>query len=315
MKLERLLGLISILVSRDKITVQELANRFEVSRRTIFRDLDTLNRAGIPIVSFQGMGGGVAIVEGYKVAKEVLSTNDAEKLFTALSALNSIDKDSSITNLIAKLIPEKKTLFSQSNYCIDLSSWFSDSIIKEKIARIHLAICERRCVRLEYISRDSRSSRIVEPHKLVFKQSSWYLYAYCKIREAFRLFKLSRIVSCDMTDKEFKLRTVEAIEFSSNYGAELFTSVNHSEIFEVILEYDISDEFVLADKIDASFFKRPSNQQYSCGHIQFQAANLAWVAELVLSFVDKVRVISPPELKAKVKQRLDKINIHYKGDI
>ena len=137
MKIERLLGLLCILVSTDKITVQELANRFEVSKRTIFRDLETLNCAGIPIVSYPGIGGGVAIVESYKVDKKVLSTDDTKKIFTALNGLKSIDGDTSVTNLIAKLVPEKETaIFSQSDYVIDLSSWFRDSIVHEKISRL-----------------------------------------------------------------------------------------------------------------------------------------------------------------------------------
>ena len=106
MKIERLLGLLCILANTDKITVQELANRFEVSKRTILRDLDTLNCAGIPIVSYPGNGGGVAILASYKVNKKVLSTGDTEKIFTGLSALKSIDGDSSVTSLIAKLVPE-----------------------------------------------------------------------------------------------------------------------------------------------------------------------------------------------------------------
>lgn len=104
LKIDRLLGLLCILVSTDKITVQELADRFEVSKRTIFRDLETLNRSGIPIVSYPGIGGGVGIVEGYKVDKKVLSMEDAKKIFTALNGLKSIDGDNSVTNLIMSLI-------------------------------------------------------------------------------------------------------------------------------------------------------------------------------------------------------------------
>ena len=316
MKIERLLGLLCILANTDKITVQELANRFEVSKRTILRDLNTLNCAGIPIVSYPGNGGGVAIVESYKVDKKVLSTDDTEKIFTALNALKSIDGDSSVTSLIAKLVPEKETtVFSQSDYVIDLSSWFCDSIVHEKIFRLHRAICERHCVRFEYISRKSRAVRTLEPHKLVFKQSKWYVYAFCRERNAFRLFKVSRIVSYEIMEELFQLRPVEKIEFAKNYGTELFSSQNQAELFEVILEYDVSDEFALADKIDASFFKRSIKGKVDCGQIRFQVSNLAWAADLIFSLLDKVRVISPPALQEEIKRRLDKINSRYKGDI
>lgn len=133
MRIQRLLGILCVLANVQKITVQELAERFEVSKRTIFRDLEALNGAGIPIMSYLGTGGGISIVNGYTVDKRVLSTDDTNKLYTALNGLKSIDGDASIKNLIAKLVPgQENTALSQSQYVINLSSWFSDSIIKEK---------------------------------------------------------------------------------------------------------------------------------------------------------------------------------------
>jgi predicted DNA-binding transcriptional regulator YafY len=149
----------------------------------------------------------------------------------------------------------------------------------------------------------------------VFKQSKWYVYAFCRERNAFRLFKVSRIVSYKIIEEQFQLRSVEKIKFGRNYGIELFSSQNQAELFEVILEYDVSDEFALADKIDASFFKRAINGKADCGQIRFQVSNLAWAADQVFSLLDKVRVISPHALQEEIKCRLDKINSRYKGDI
>ncbi len=316
MKIDRLLGLLSILANTDRMTIQELAHRFEVSKRTIFRDLDTLSRAGIPIVSYPGIGGGVAIIEGYKVDKNVLSTDDAKKIFTALNALKSIDGDTSVLNLIAKLVPENETtIFSQSDFVIDLSSWFRDSVIHEKIYKLRRAICECHCVCLEYVSRNLRSVRTIEPHKLVFKQSSWYIYAFCRESNTFRLFKISRIIYCDILDEQFQLRPIETIKFDDSYGTELFSPQKKKELFEVILEYDISDEFDLTDKIDASFFRRNNEGEAAYGQIRFQVSDLSWAADLVFTLVNKIRVISPPALKEEIKCRLNKINSYYKGDI
>ena len=115
MRIQRLIGLLCVLADVDKITVQELADRFEVSKRTIFRDLDTLNLAGIPIISYPGIGGGISVIEGYKIDKKILSTDDTRKIFTALKGLKSIDNDISVNSLIAKLLPEEEAdIFSQS---------------------------------------------------------------------------------------------------------------------------------------------------------------------------------------------------------
>lgn len=306
MKLERLLGLLNILANTDKITVQELADRFEVSRRTIFRDLDTLNRAGIPIVSYPGIGGGVSVVQGYKVEKSVLSSGDTEKLFTALNGLKSIEGDPAVANLIAKLVPEKaEVVFSQSGYILDLSSWFGDSITHRKTAELHRAISGHRCIRLEYISKSSRTVRIVEPNKLVFKQSCWYLYAFCRKQEAFRLFKIRRIASYEILEERFPPRPVEKIQFPGGYGSDLFSSDNPSDAFEVILEYDASNEFELTDHIDAEFFHRPEGSQ--TGQIRFEAANFEWTADLVFGLLGKVRVVSPPSLQEEIRRRWEQI--------
>lgn len=313
MKIDRLLGLLSILANTDKITVQELANRFEVSKRTIFRDLDTLSRAGIPIISYPGIGGGVAIIEGYKLKNQVLSADDIKNIFTALNGLKSIDNNHSISNLIAKLVPEKENIvFSQSDYVIDLSSWFRDSITHEKAIKLHQAICKQKCVRLEYISRKDRLKRIVEPHKLVFKQSDWYIYAFCKEREDFRLFRLNRIVSFAILEMPFQLRPISNIEFESNYGINLFSKSAKEGFFEVILEYDVANEFELTNKFDASFFE-DIPQESDKARICFYAADLSWLTDYLLGILDKVRIISPSELSNIVKQRLKKINSYYEG--
>lgn len=314
MKTDRLLGLLSILANTDKITAQELANRFEVSKRTIFRDLDTLSRAGIPIFSYSGIGGGVSIMDGYKLKNQVLSTDDIKKIFTALNGLKSVNNDDSIKSLIAKLVPENETaVFSQSDYVIDLSSWFSDSTTHEKAIKLHQAISQQKCVRLEYISKKSRQVRLIEPHKLVFKQSYWYIYAFCQERNDFRLFKLNRIVSLEILETQFQLRQVNNIEFGKNYGENLFSADPKADFIEVVLEYDTYNEFELTDKIDASFFKKEKEINSNKATIHFYTSDLSWTANYIWGFIDKVKILSPPELNFKMKERLEKINTSFKG--
>lgn len=314
MKIDRLLGILSVLANTDRITIQELAERFEVSKRTIFRDLDTLNESGVPIVTYSGIGGGVSIVEGYKLKRNILSRNDIKNVFTALNGLMSIDENIDLTNLMAKLVPEEtSTVFSESDYVIDLSSWFQDSIIQEKVTDLHKAIKNRNCIHLEYISKRSHSARIIHPHKLVFKQAYWYLYAFCEDNQEFRLFKVNRIAAYKIMDESFKCKEVEKIDFKKDFGVGLFSSQDSTSLFEVILEYDVNNEFFLTDKIDAKFFSRVRCVKEK-GNIIFSVSNLEWVANLVFSLQDKVKVIAPPELKEIVKVRINKMNELYKDD-
>ena len=226
MKIYRLLGILNVLANTDRITIQELAERFEVSKRTIFRDLDTLNESGVPIVTYSGIGGGVAVIEGYKLKSNILTKNDIKNVFTALNGLMSIDESADLTNLMAKLIPEEtSTVFSESDYVIDLSSWFQDSITQGKVSDLHKAIKNRNCIYLEYISKRSRSARIIHPHKLVFKQSYWYLYAFCEDNQEFRLFKVNRIANYKIMDASFNCKSVEKIDFRKDFGVGLFLNI------------------------------------------------------------------------------------------
>lgn len=316
MKIDRLTGILNVLADTDKITIKELANRFEVTTRTIKRDLNTLNCAGIPIVPYPGHGGGVGILKGYKLDKNILSAGDIKQIFTGLNALKSINSDNSITNLIAKLIPEKEaTAFSKSEYAIDFSAWFPNDITAKKMSDLHKAITDQHCIRIEYISTDSRIKRIIEPYKLVFKQSNWYLYAFCRKRKGFRLFKINRIASYDVLEETFQVQPIEKIEMLPNSEADIFNPKDKTTLFEVVLEYDKADEFDLTYKIDACFLKRSIKKPDTKGQIRFNVSDLNWAADFVFSILDKVKIISPVELKAAVEQKLNKIHSFYKGDI
>lgn len=313
MRTDRLLGILMILAHTPKITAQELADRFEVSKRTIFRDLQVLSQAGLPITAYPGAGGGVAVLEGYTIDEQVLTDKDRVKLFMALQGLYSIDQDASLTELLAKLVPFKEAaVFAQSDRLIDLSSWFSDSLTQEKAQALHQAVCAQKCVRLDYIARSGRAERIIEPHKLVFKQSYWYLYAYCRQREAFRLFRLDRIACYELLEELFQPRPLEEICFADQAQAQetLFTAKEAEGLWEVILAYDPREAFALTDKIDAAFLKEDDQGN---GEIRFYTSDLSWTAGELLGLLDKVQILAPPELKAAIQNRLERMIIYQKG--
>lgn len=314
MKTDRLFGILSVLANSDQVTVKELADRFEVSRRTIYRDLNTLACAGIPILSTTGFGGGISVVEGYRPDRGILSHQDTEKIFTALNGLKSIGGDASIPGLIAKLVPEKPDdMFSKSPYMIDLSSWFSDSLTQKKADLLGKAVCAHRCVRLDYISKNDRSIRVVEPHKLVFKQSDWYLYAFCHNKESFRLFRLRRIASLETLGETFTPRPVTSIPFEHGYGDGLYSSGPKGQTWEVVLEYDAADEFSLTAFIDASLFRRDPSVPGSRGQIRYTVSDLRTAEQQILPLLGRVQVISPPELVYRLREHLKEIKFAEEG--
>ena len=311
MKIDRLLGILNILAERKRITADELAERFEVSKRTIFRDIDTLNQSGIPITSYSGNGGGIALIEGYKYDKSIFSKNDIKNMFTALKALMSINKNEDIINLMAKVVPqEESNIFSESDYLFDLSSWFKDSLTMKKINDIHKALEDHKCIKVQYISKTSRKIRIIHPYKIVFKQSYWYVYGFCEDADDFRIFKINRIVSYEILDATFEIRLCGNIDFKDDLGSELY---NEKNLYTVILEYNSCDEFLLTNKIDAKFFCRKENEEK--GRITFKVSDLDWAVDMVISMMDKVKVKEPLELKEKVKLKINKMAEIYKDDI
>lgn len=193
MKIERLIGILSVLLQREKVTARELAEQFEVSRRTIQRDVETLCRAGIPLTTSQGAGGGISIMEGYRVDRTVLTAPEMQAILVGLRSLDSVSGTRRYARLMEKLSPERGSLVSgDAHLLIDLSSW-NKTRLSPKIETIRNAIEQHRIISFAYFSPRGETKREAEPCDLVFHWSAWYVWAWCRSRQDFRLFKLGRM--------------------------------------------------------------------------------------------------------------------------
>ena len=195
MKLDRLIAILSVLLNQEQTTAPELAKRFEVSRRTINRDIEALNQAGIPVVAQQGAGGGIRIMDGFRMDRTALTSADMQAILAGLRSLDSVSGTNQYRQLMEKISPGSSDLLSGDQYImIDLASWHKASL-SEKIELLHGAIELHRLISFHYYSPNGESDRTVEPYLLVFQWSSWYLWAWCREKEAPRLFKLDRMDS------------------------------------------------------------------------------------------------------------------------
>ena len=193
MKLDRMIGILALLLQRDSVSAPELAERFEVSRRTILRDIDALCRAGIPISSRQGAGGGFAILEGYRVDRALLTGSDMQAILTGLRSLDSVSGTRRYAQLMEKLSAGSSSLLpGDGRILIDLAAWYR-APLSEKIEAIHAAILASRTVRFRYFAPKGESVREIEPAYLVYRWGGWYVYGWCRTREDWRLFKLNRL--------------------------------------------------------------------------------------------------------------------------
>ena len=215
MKIDRLIGVLSILLQEDKTTAPELAERFDVSRRTINRDIEDLCKAGIPIRTVQGTGGGISIMDGYRMDRTILTSRDMQMILAGLRSLDSVSGSSYYGQLMEKIQAGSSEFISgRDSILIDLSSWYRDSLAP-KIEMIQDAIGDRHFVRFRYYAPSGESERTVEPYYLVFRWSSWYLWGWCTDRKDYRLFKLNRMVRVTETDKEFVCRDAPMPDLST----------------------------------------------------------------------------------------------------
>jgi len=309
MIIERLLNILYIMLNKDRVTINELADKLEVSRRTIIRDLERLNIAGIPIISYPGVGGGVGIMEGFKIDKSLFLDNDITTILTGLNSLKSLGDDRKIEYLIQRIIPTGRAdSAKESDIIIDLSSWFPKSETHDIISDFRKAIAVYKIIELEYHSHTNYSKRMVEPYKLIFKYSDWYLFAYCTMKDDFRMFKLNRISSYSVLEKGFIPRALDKSSLDFILPLQHKEPESSDKLIDIILEYSLQNKEFLIDKLGAQHFI----DYHSFGRIEFQTGDMLWAADLVISLQDKIKVIKPNELRQEVVSRIQKMKSLYK---
>lgn len=185
MKTDRLLGILTVLLRQDKTTARELAQKFEVSKRTIVRDVQALCLAGFPVLTEQGAGGGISLMEGFTLDRTLLTAKELRAVLTGLKSLDSVSGDNKYRTLMQKLgASAPETLAAGEHVLIDLSSYYKQSLAP-KISLLQAGMENSYRVRFSYLNRGGESERVVEPYYLIFQWSSWYLYAYCEARQGY----------------------------------------------------------------------------------------------------------------------------------
>ena len=289
MKIERLIGILSILLQKDQVTAPELAEMFEVSKRTINRDIDVLLRAGIPIVTLQGSGGGIRIMDGYRMDKTILSSKDMKMILSGLRSLDSVSGSNYYSLLMEKIKAGSSEYISGSeSILIDLSSW-SKEVKAPKIELIQNAIEDGRVLKFEYYSPKENSIREIEPYYLVFKWSSWYVYGYCFSRNDFRLFKLNRMAGITEGCIFDKRSDVPMPDLSSE---KVFPRKGRMKaIFDSSMKWRLIEDFGLE-----SFKELPDGNLLFEHDYSDDEGILSWM----LTMKDKVTVIEPESIREKL---------------
>lgn len=290
MKIDRLIGILSVLLQEEKTTAPELAKRFEVSKRTINRDIEDLCRAGIPICTSQGTGGGISIMDGYRMDRTILTSKDMQMILAGLRSLDSVSGSRYYGQLMEKIqAGSSEFITGRDSILIDLSSWYKTSLAP-KISTIQDAIENRHILDFYYYAPSGESKRSIEPYYVIFKWTSWYVYGWCRKRKDYRLFKLNRMDKVRETDKDFSCRNAPVPELSS----ELVFPRN------IILKalFDPEMKWRLVEEFGPDCYEVQEDGRLLLIRDYSDIENLTmWM----LTFGDKVEVLEPPEVRNKLK--------------
>lgn len=299
MKVNRLLEIVFILLSKNSVTAKELADKFEVTSRTIYRDIEDLCCAGIPIITNKGSGGGIGIAEGFEFKKTILSENEQKELLLMLNSQK-------VTNNFAneKILNKLKSIFKGEgqNYIeVDFSDWKSSCKEQDKFNNIKQAIINKNHITFSYYnSSGTESKRTAQPLKLVFKYNAWYLYAFCLLRQEYRFFKIGRIAKFKIDDTVFdRVCTEENIAKNLNWNDEL---VNLEFKVEPDLAYRIYEDFT-----EENIFKGEDGYIY----VKTVCPKDDWIINYILSYGNKAEVLNPLKIREEIKDRVLKMQKIY----
>jgi len=289
MKTDRLIGILSLLLQQEKCTIKSLSERFEVSRRTVSRDIQSLCMAGIPVCTVSGQNGGVSIMDGYKIDRTLLTRADMQAIFAGLQSLDSICGTKKYQQLMGKLSVTEQP---SRHIDIDLGSWYKDSLVP-KISHILAAIEAEELLSFTYYAPGRESARIVEPYSVVFRWASWYLWGYCTSRNDFRLFKLNRIQDLKQTGQHFTPRQLPPFDCDG-------TAV-YPETVQAAVLFDVSSKWRLIEQFGPESFNTQPD-----GRLLFLSgfAGKDDLFGFLLSFGFTAELMEPQELRTEYGRML-----------
>lgn len=297
MKSNRLFGIIYILLSKDTVTASYLADYFEVSVRTIYRDIDTLSSLNIPIYASKGKNGGISLLDNYKLDKTLLTEEEQKEILFSLQSIDKLNLNDT------KLFDKMKTIFSSKEddwFSVDFNIWDNSDTHKINFETIKKAILKCQVIEFNYSNTYGETSfRVVEPIKLHFKYNAWYLEAFDLTKEDFRVFKLTRIKDINLLPDTFERKEIP--KYPEN--------LKPPKITKVILEIDESATYRVYDEFKEKEITKLDNGNFQ---VEIELPENEWLYGYILSFGHHAKVISPNHIKEIIKSEITHSLENYK---
>lgn len=288
MQESRLFKIIYYLLDKGHATAPELAAKFEVSVRTIYRDIDALSGAGIPVYAETGRNGGIYLMNDFVMDRAVLSEREKQEILTALQSLSATQY---IHN--GETLDKLSALFhvSSGNWLeVDFSRWGDQQDDNRKFEVLKSAVMHCKCVKITYAgASETVSERIIQPLKLIYKARAWYLKAYCTKKQDYRIFKLTRILDCTILDDSFIPNVFPEQE-----------SPSRQEEVSIMLRFPKEMAYRIYDEFDKSQVERQENGDFI---VSAQMPEDGWLIGFLLSFGPQVEILSPAHLREDVAEQ------------
>ena len=296
MKYRIMIKMLMLLTSRRKVTASEIADRFEISVRSVYRYVDELNVAGVPVDVVRGRYGGICIADTFKLPSGYFTRGEYAATVNALTAMQSTMDDEDILSALEKLQrqqkADKRELAVCGNIIVDGGAWADLGRFPQKMKVCEQAVKDSLCLEIDYISREGEHSRrVIDPHVLILKQNVWYIYAFCHTRQDFRTFKIGRIKGARFTGNSFIKReiTKDEIPLNFEYTAEQLIPVALEIKKDALADVE---EWLGVDNIEPR------------GNGLIATVSLPddeMLVDKILGYGGKVKVLSPLPLKEKVR--------------
>lgn len=284
----RLFKIVYYLLDKGQATAPELAEKFEVSVRTIYRDIDALSGAGIPVYAEPGRNGGIHLMNNYVLDKAILSKEEKQEILTALQSINTTQNTNN-----SQTLQKLSAIFnvSSENWLeVDFSRWGNQLFDNNKFDLLKSAIIHCNCVKIIYAnSYEVTSERVVHPLKLTYKAKAWYLKAFCTEKQDFRIFKLNRILDLEVLNESFQHRNFPETANTSN-----------EEYNQIILRFPQEMAYRVYDEFDKTQVQQDENGGLT---VYANMPEDAWLTGFLLSFGTQVDIISPVYLKEAIAKQ------------
>lgn len=286
MRESRLFKIVYYLLEKGRATAPELAKKFEVSVRTIYRDIDALSTAGIPVYSETGRNGGIYLIKDFVLDKTILSKEEKQEILLALQSVNINQNNDEILQKLSGIF----NMNSDSWLEIDFSRWGNKNSDNDKFNILKDAIIKRQSVKITYASSyEQVSERIIEPLKLLYKSMSWYLKAYCELKQDYRIFKLNRIITLELLSDVFSYREFPEQEKEKSQAYD-----------KIVLKFPKQIAYRVYDEFDISQVKIQDNGDLI---VCTEMPEDDWLIGYLLSFGAKVDIIEPKHIKQIIAEQ------------